>query len=122
MACADSWNVWADYLWEQDDEEGSDRARAIARGIERTGGKLWLHLRKDELSYACHSGNTDTTNTLATEDHLYAWSDRLPYSCITDPHSYRPICPTDWPAVFYERTGLIKAFWDKLAELGREVL
>jgi len=115
VACAQTWSVWGDYCFDLGRQEEAERAWAIARGIEQTGGKLWLG-NGSALSLACMSPADREDQLVKKMRYLWTTSPPPGYRTVDTHH---PVCPLDYPRLFSDRPDLLPAFWEALAEIGR---
>lgn len=120
------WLVYADWL--EDQGFNSSRIRAIAMGIKKTGGKLWLLFKIynwDDSKIIVSSTNRKSLNIDdgPTKSFFYFWAlERSETSEIYDSsiqESFSWNSP-NMELVRKRRPDLLPLFWDKLAEIGNQ--
>ncbi len=115
----DLWAVYGDYLSDQGRDEEGERARCISRGLKKTGGNLWLQFRRGEEAWAQSAFHLNpkyrTKPYLPDIRYEYRWVEDSSKDWSAD----RPNNPVKDPGPFLGSPHLVKAYWDKLAELGK---
>jgi len=115
-----TWLVWADWCHDHDQPEQELRARQIARGLERTGGGLYLFYTKEagpQVSGAHYClKDDDVTFTGWTALEAYFWAAACSVEYVV------PLYPLQRPATFANNPGclLMPDYWNTLAEAGRK--
>lgn len=114
------WLVWHDWCLEHDDPEGAARARRIAETLASGRTGLWL-LFRDGACRDCRLSNAHRCIDgfcIARKpgEGEYLWAPSLPFDAPRN--LFQPIKPVGRAAAFARRPDLVRAFFDKLCDLG----
>ncbi len=107
------WLIYADNRADCGDSVGEEWARCIAKGLEKTGGELYLHW--DKTISSCHNPFYQDRFTLNRSFlPFYHWLEEKADS----DKDYIPTNPVNNPHLFLQIPEVVKMYWDKLAEIG----
>ncbi len=109
------WAVWGDFLSDRGDEVGGERARCIGRGLERTGGLLYLYYQHitefPQLSHVCCGLRSPISPDL---NYNWTWTELEK----KDWRGRNKVSPLHSLDLYEHRQDVVLLYWDKLAELG----
>ena len=115
---SDLWRVYADFL--EDQGLDSSRARAIADGIDKTGGKLWITY-SDDTDY-CSAANNVSAFAIDLELMKYINGNIYRYTSIPPNRAKTNLeianVPWDNPYVM-NSSCMHQSFWDEMERVGR---